>query len=33
VAVSPSYRSVMGFVAILLMLLVRPQGILGPGRS
>lgn len=30
--VSPSYRSVMGFVAILLMLLVRPQGILGAGR-
>ncbi len=32
-AVQPSYRSVMGFVAILLMLLLRPQGILGSGRS
>ena len=29
VAVAPSYRSVMGFVAILLMLMVRPQGIMG----
>ena len=27
--IQPSYRSVMGFVAILAMLLVRPQGILG----
>ncbi len=33
VAVEPAYRSVMGFVAILLMLLVRPQGILGPRRT
>ena len=32
-AVPPSYRSVMGFVAILAMLLVRPQGILGGGRK
>lgn len=31
--VQPSYRSVMGFVAILLMLLLRPQGIFGSGRS
>ncbi len=32
-AAPPSYRSVMGFVAILVMLLVRPQGILGGGRK
>ena len=32
VIVAPSYRSVMGFVAILVMLLVRPQGIFGRTR-
>jgi branched-subunit amino acid ABC-type transport system permease component len=27
----PDYRSAVGFVAILLVLTLRPRGILGPG--
>ena len=31
--INPAYRSAMAFVVIILMLLVRPQGIFGGGRS
>lgn len=31
--INPAYRSAMAFVVIIIMLLVRPQGIFGGGRS